>query len=164
MKQKKGIIITGIILAAITAGSFTIWVMPQTTQTKFVVSDAMENLDGIIEQQKTVSDTMSEEFARMQGGQITPDNYIGIAQISSSQVNSFIISMIQSDVPEEWYGSYSAYMDSLRAYNAYLQETIVIANKLKENSAADITEDKSRAEDILNDVSAAADASQKARP
>lgn len=164
MKQKRGIIITGIILAAITAGSFTIWVMPQGTQTKFVVSDAMENLDGIIEQQKTVSDSMSEEYSRMLSGEITPDNYISIAQISSSQVNSFIIGIVQSDVPEEWQESYSAYMDSLRAYNTYLQETIVIANKLKENSAADITEDKSRAEAILDDVLSTADASQKARP
>ncbi|MBI5147185.1 MAG: hypothetical protein HZA84_08240 [Thaumarchaeota archaeon] len=164
MKQKRGIIITGIILAAITAGSFTIWMIPPTTQTKLVVSDAGENLDGIIEQQNTVSDTISEEYARMSSGQITPDNYIGIAQISSSQVNSFMISMVQSDVPEEWRGSYLAYMDSLRAYNAYLQETIVIANKLKENPAADITEDKARAEAILDDVSATADASQKARP
>ncbi len=164
MKQKRGIIITGIILAAITAGSFTIWVMPQGTQTKIIVSDAKENLDGVIEQQKTVSDTMSEEYARMLSGEITPDNYIAIAQISSSQVNSFIISMVQSDVPEEWRGSYAAYMDSLRAYNAYLQETIVIANKLKENAAADITEDKSRAESILSDVSSTIDASQNARP
>lgn len=155
---------TGIILAAITAGSFTIWVMPQGTQTKIIVSDARENLDGIIEQQKTVSDTMSDEYARMLSGEITQDNYIGIAQIAASQVNSFIIGMVQSDVPEEWRGSYLAYMDSLRAYNAYLQETIVIANKLKENSAADITEDKSRAESILNDVSEMADASQNARP
>lgn len=164
MKQKRGIIITGIILAAITAGSFTIWVMPQGTQTKIIVSDAGENLDGVIEQQKTVSDTMSEEYSRMLSGEITPDNYIAIAQISSSQVNSFIINMVQSDVPEEWRGSYAAYMDSLRAYNAYLQETIVIANKLKENSAADITEDKARAESILNDVSSTIDASQNARP
>jgi hypothetical protein len=100
----------------------------------------------------------------MLSGEITPDNYISIAQISSSQVNSFIIGIVQSDVPEEWQESYSAYMDSLRAYNTYLQETIVIANKLKENSAADITEDKSRAEAILDDVVSTADASQKARP
>lgn len=164
MKQKRGIIITGIILAAITAGSFTIWVMPQGTQAKIIVSDAKENLDGIIEQQKTVSETMSEEYSRMLGDEITPDNYIAIAQISSSQVNSFIISMVQSDVPEEWRGRYAAYMDSLRAYNAYLQETIVIANKLKENSDADITEDKARAESILSDVSSKIGASQNARP
>ena len=164
MKQKRGIIITGIILVAITAGSFTIWVMPQTTQTRIIVSDAMENLDGIIEQQNTVADTMSEEYSRMLEGKITPDNYIGIAQISSSQVNSFIIGMVQSDVPEEWRGSYAEYMGALRAYNAYLQETIVIANKLKENPASDITEDKARADAILEDAAAAADASQKARP
>jgi hypothetical protein len=153
-----------IILAAVTAGSFTIWVMPQGTQTKFVVSDAKDNLDGIIEQQKTVSDTMAEEYARMQSGEITPDNYISIAQISSSQVNSFIISIVQSDVPEQWRGSYSAYMDSLRAYNAYLQETIVVANKLKENPAADVTEDEAKIDAILSDVASMADASQKARP
>jgi len=164
LKQKRGIIITGIILVAITAGSFTIWVMPQTTQTRIIVSDAMENLDGIIEQQNTVADTMSEEYSRMLEGQITPDNYIAIAQISSSQVNSFIIGMVQSDVPEEWRDSYAEYMGALRAYNAYLQETIVIANKLKENPASDITEDKARADAILEDAAAAADASQKARP
>lgn len=164
MQQKKGFIITGIILAAITAGSFTIWVIPQTTQTKFVISDAKENLEGIIEQQKTVSDSISEEFTRMLDNQITPDNYISIAQISSSQVNSFIITIVQSDVPEEWRESYSAYMDYLRTYNSYLQETIVIANKLKENPGADISEDKVKIDAILNDANSLADTSQKTRP
>jgi hypothetical protein len=164
LKQKKGFIITGIILAAITAGSFTIWLMPQTTQTRFVISDAKENLDEIIEQQKTVSDSTSEEFARMLNSQITPDNYINIAQISSSQINSFIIKIVQSDVPEEWRQSYSAYTDFLRAYNSYLQETIVIANKLKENSGADIAKDKEKTDSMLNDANTIANASLKARP
>ena len=164
MKQKKGFIITGIILAAITAGSFTIWLMPQTAQTKFVISDAKENLDEIIEQQKTVSDSMSEEFARMLNSQITPDNYISIAQISSSQINSFIIKIVQSDVPEEWRQSYSIYTDFLRSYNSYLQETIVIANKLKENSGIDITNDRAQVDSMLNDANTITDASLKARP
>ena len=128
MKQKKGLIITLIILGAITAGSFTIWVMPQGAQTKIIVSDDKENLDGIIDQQKTVSDTISEEFVKMTGSQITPDNYISIAQISSSQVNSFIITIVQSDIPEDWRQSYSAYTSYLRAYNSSIQETIVVAN------------------------------------
>lgn len=164
MQQKKGLIITGIILAAITAGSFTIWVMPQTTQTKFVVSNAKENLDGIIDQQKTISDSTSEEFTKLLNNQITPDNYISIAQISSSQINSFIISIVQSDVPDKWHGSYSAYTSYLRAYNSYLQETIVVANKLKENPGADITESKAKLETMLNDANSMVDASQKARP
>ena len=153
-----------IILAAITAGSFTIWLTPQTTQTRFIISDAKENLDEIIEQQKTVSDSISEEFTRTLNSQITPDNYINIAQISSSQVNSFIIKIVQSDVPEEWRQSYSAYADFLRAYNSYLQETIVIANKLKENSGADIAKDKAKTDSMLNDANIIADASLKARP
>ncbi|TBR10622.1 MAG: hypothetical protein EPO62_03195 [Candidatus Nitrosotenuis sp.] len=164
MKQKKGLIITLIILVAITAGSFTIWVMPQGTQTKIIVSDARENLDGIIDQQKTVADSMSEEFARMTDGKITPDNYIGIAQISSSQVNSFIITLVQSDMPEQWRESYSAYTSYLRAYNSYLQETIVVANKLKENPSADITEDLAKIATMLSDADSMMDASQKARP
>jgi molecular chaperone DnaK (HSP70) len=162
LKQKKGFIITAIILAAITAGSFTIWIIPQTAQTKFIISDAKENLDEIIEQQKTVSDSTSEEFTRMLNGQITPDNYIDIAQISSSQINFFIIKIVQSDVPEEWRQSYSTYTDFLRAYNSYLQETMVIANKLKENS--DITDDRARIDSMLNDANTIADASLKARP
>ncbi len=164
MKQKKGLIITVIILAAITVGSFTIWVMPQGTQAKFVVSDAKENLDGIIDQQKTVADSTSEEFAKMTNVQITPDNYINIAQISSSQVNSFIITIVQSDIPEEWRESYSAYTSYLRAYNSYIQETIVVANKLKENPGVDITEDKIKIATMLNDANSMIDVSQKARP
>jgi len=164
LKQKKGLVITLIILGAITAGSFTIWIMPQGVQTKIIVSDAKENLDGIIDQQKTVADTMTEEFAKMADGQITPDNYIGIAQISSSQVNSFIITIVQSDVPEQWRESYSAYTGYLRAYNSYLQETIVVANKLKENPSADITEDRAKIATMLSDADSMIDASQKARP
>jgi len=153
-----------IILAAITAGSFTIWVMPQGAQTKIIVSDARENLDGVIDQQKTVADTVSEEFAKMTEGQITPDNYISIAQISSSQVNSFIINMVQSDAPEQWRESYSAYTSYLRAYNSYLQETVVVANKLKENPGADLTEDRAKIATMLSDANSMIDASQKARP
>ncbi len=164
MKQKKGLIVTLIILGAITAGSFTIWMMPQGAQTKIIVSDAKENLDGIIDQQKTVADSMSEEFAKMADSQITPDNYIGIAQISSSQVNSFIITIVQSDIPEQWRESYSAYTGYLRAYNSYLQETIVVANKLKENPSADITDDKAKIATMLSDADSMIDASQKARP
>ena len=151
-------------MAAITAGSFTIWLMPQTTQTKFVVSDAKENLDEIIAQRNTVVDSTSEEFTKMLNGQITPDNYISIAQISSSQINSFIIKIIQSDVPEGWRESYSADMNSLRADNSYLQETIIIANKIKDNPSADVSEEKTKIDEMLKEAISSANASQKARP
>lgn len=141
LKSKKGFAITGIILAAITVASFTVWLVPQNTQTKFVVSNAQEELDALIEQQKTISDSTSEEFDKMLAGQATPDDYIGVAEISSSQISSFIIKIIEGEVPQEWQSSYSLYTEFLRAYNSYLRETIVIANKVKENPQADISQE-----------------------
>lgn len=141
LKSKKGFAITGIILAAITVASFTVWLVPQNTQTKFVVSNAQEELDALIEQQKTISDSTSEEFDKMLASQVTPDDYISIAEISSSQISSFIIKIIEGEVPQEWQSSYSLYTEFLRAYNSYLRETIVIANKVKENPQADISQE-----------------------
>lgn len=141
LKSKKGFAITGIILAAITVASFTVWLVPQNTQTKFVVSNAQEELDALIEQQKTISDSTSEEFDKMLASQVTPDDYIGVAEISSSQISSFIIKIIEGEVPQEWQSSYSLYTEFLRAYNSYLRETIVIANKVKENPQADINQE-----------------------
>ena len=164
MQSKKGIAITGIILAAITVASFTVWLVPQNTQTRFVVSNAQEDLDALIEQQKTISDSTSEEFDKMLAGQDTPDSYISIAEISSSQINSFIIKVIESEVPQEWQTSYSAYVDFLRAYNSYLRETVVIANKIKENPQADISQDTVTLGEYLKQADEFLSISNSARP
>jgi len=164
LQSKKGIAITGIILAAITVASFTVWLVPQNTQTRFVVSNAQEDLDALIEQQKTISDSTSEEFDKMLAGQDTPDSYISIAEISSSQINSFIIKVIESEVPQEWQTSYSAYVDFLRAYNSYLRETVVIANKIKENPQADISQDTVTLGEYLKQADEFLSISNSARP
>jgi hypothetical protein len=164
LQIKKGFFVTGIVLAAITAGSFAIWFVPQNTQTKFVVSDAKEELDGLIEQQKTVSDTVSEEFQRMLAGEITPDDYINSAKASSSQVNSFIIKTIESDVSPEWEGSYASFADSLRSYNSYLRESIVAAEKIKADAQADISQEKTKLDEFLKDVEELLTGSNAARP
>ena len=96
---------TGVILGAITAASFAVWMVPQNTQTQFVVSDAGADLDAIIEQKNTISETTIAEFNKMLGNEITPDNYISIAKISSSQINALIIKIMESDVPQEWKSS-----------------------------------------------------------
>ena len=141
MQSKKGFVVTAIALAAITAGSFAVWMIPQNSTTQFVVSNPKDNLDALIDQQATISDSDKEEFDKMITGQITHDNYIAIAEVSSSQINSMIVSVVESDVPEEWQNSYSEFMNSLRAYNSYLRETIVVAEKLKSIPDADITEE-----------------------
>ncbi|MEM3136125.1 MAG: hypothetical protein QXW37_05300 [Candidatus Nitrosotenuis sp.] len=149
MRSTKGFVITGIILGAITAVSFAVWLVPQNTQTKFVVTNAEEQLDAIIDQQKTITETIAEELEKMYGGEITPDDYISIAEISSSQINSFIITTIESDVPSEWHDSYLAIAESMRSYNSYIRETIVIAEKLKSNANADITQEKAKLDEFL---------------
>ena len=47
MASKKGIIVTAIILAAITGASFLLWLVPQENETTFVVSDYGEYLDSV---------------------------------------------------------------------------------------------------------------------
>ncbi|MEM3064614.1 MAG: hypothetical protein QW177_04495 [Candidatus Nitrosotenuis sp.] len=164
MRSTKGLVITGIILGGITAASFAVWLVPQNIQTRFVVTDAKEQLDAIVEQQKTISETVSEEFDKMYRGEITPDNYISIAEISSSQINSLIISTIESDVPSEWHSSYLSMAESMRSYNSYIRETIVVAEKLKSDTNADITQEKTKMDEFLRQSEDHFAASNDARP
>lgn len=151
-------------LAAITAGSFAVWLVPQNTQTRFVVSNAKEELDALVEQQKIISDSTTEEFDKMLAGQITPDNYISVAEISSSQINSFIIKIIESEVSAEWRSSYSACADFMRTYNSYLRETVVIANMIKENPQADISQETAALDELLKQADDLLASSNDARP
>ena len=105
MQSKKGFIITGIVLAAITAGSFTIWLIPQNNQSVVTISNPKDQLDALIDQQKTISESDFVEFDKLISGQITPDNYLGIADVSSSQIRSMIISITSPDVPSNWKSS-----------------------------------------------------------
>jgi hypothetical protein len=164
LQSKKGFIITGIVLAAITVGSFMVWLVPQDTQTKFVVSDPKDDLDAIIAQQKTISETTIAEFSKMLGGEITPDNYISIAEISSSQTNSLIIKIMESDVSPEWRDSYSLLADYLRSHNSYIRETIVIAEMEKADPVADINQKMTDIDKFLEQADEFLAGSNSARP
>ncbi|WP_100181675.1 hypothetical protein [Candidatus Nitrosotenuis aquarius] len=164
MKSKKGFIITAGVLAAITVASFAVWFIPQNNQSSIVISNPSDELDALIDQQKAISESDKIEFDKMLSGQITPENYIAIAEISSGQIRSIIISITEPDVPEQWMQSYSALADSLRAYNTYLRETTVIAEKLKSDPASDITEDKAKLEQYLTQAQDSLAASNDSRP
>jgi hypothetical protein len=164
LKSKKGFIITAAVLGAITAGSFAIWFIPQNNQSSIIISNPQDELDALIDQQKAIAESDAIEFDKMQNGQITPENYIAIAEISSSQIRSMIISITEPDVPENWSQSYSALGDALRAYNTYLRETTVIAEKLKADPGADVTEDLQRLGQYLSQTQDSISASNDARP
>ena len=121
------------ILVAITIASFFVWLAPQSYDATFVVSDFKSHLDGIKEIHLVLADGIEKEFQKMLNGDITPDQYIEIAEISSSQINSQIIQLVESNASEEWQESYLNYIKALRATNSNIRETIVVANMMKEN-------------------------------
>ena len=137
MASKKGIIITIIILVTITAASFIIWQMPTNPQMSVVVSDFNSHIIGIDERYKMISNANDESFEEMIDGKISPDEYISIAEISSSQINSQIIELVESNATDEWIDSYLNNLESLRSYNSSIRETIVLANLINGNAGID---------------------------
>ena len=132
MASKKGIVITIVILAAITAGSFLFWMIPQETQMSLPVSDYENYLDRVKEIHLILDQTISTEFQNLKDENISPDEYLQIADVTSTQVSSQISEFVTSKPPNEWQDSYISYMDALRNFNSYVTETKVYANLVEE--------------------------------
>ena len=143
MAKKRGIIVTIVILAAITATSFSIWLIPQNKDSSFVVSDFKVHLESTQAKQKVISDEIETDLQAMLAGTVTPDNFIMRAEASTSQINALIIELVESGASQEWHESYLNYGESLKSFNSYLRETIVLANKIKEGNS-DIQENLER--------------------
>lgn len=137
---------TIVILVAITIASFFVWLTPQSYDATFVVSDFKSHLDGVKEIHGALADGIEKEFQKMLNGDITPDQYIEVAEISSSQINSQIIQLVESKASQEWQESYLNYLESLRATNSNIRETIVVANMIKENA------DKQNVDEVLKKI------------
>ncbi|MGH1568488.1 MAG: hypothetical protein ACRBBZ_04795 [Nitrosopumilus sp.] len=135
MASKKGIAITVIILAAITGGSFLLWVIPQDVETTFVVSDYENYLDGVKNIHEVLQETIDLEYQNLRNGKISPQEYIAVTEITSSQVTTQISEFVTSKPPEEWQASYISYMDSLKSFNSYIIETKVLANMIENESS-----------------------------
>lgn len=133
MATKKGIAITVVILAAITAASFSLWFIPQNIETEIVISDFGIHLDNVKEIHLTLNNGINEEFKNMLDRKITSEEYINLAEVSSSQVNSQIIQLVESKAPEEWHESYLNYMESLKIFNSEIRETIIVATLVSED-------------------------------
>ncbi len=130
MATKKGIILTAIILGAITIASFLLWIIPQHNNS-IVITDFRNELQSVQERQGIIANEVESDLKSMLNGTMSPDDFISRAQISESQVNSLLTEIIESRAPQEWQDSYLNYGESLKNYNDYLTETIILANKLK---------------------------------
>ena len=56
------------------------------------------------------------------------DEYIRIAEVSSSQILTLIIELKDSGATQEWTESYVNYIGALKKLNEMITETIVVAN------------------------------------
>ena len=135
MASKKGIAITAIILAAITGGSFLLWVIPQDVETTFVVSDYENYLDGVKNIHEVLQESIDLEYQNLRNEKISPQQYIAVTEITSTQVTAQISEFVTSKPPEEWQASYINYMDALKSFNSYIIETKVLANMIENGSS-----------------------------
>ena len=134
MASKKGIAVTVIILAAITGVSFLIWAIPQDTETTFVVSDYENYLDGVKNIHEVLEESIDLEYENLRNGEISPQNYLAVTEVTSSQVTTQISEFVTSKPSEEWQSSYINYMEAMKSFNQYIIETKVLANMIENGS------------------------------
>jgi len=113
---KKGIILTAIILGIITVASFSLWLVPQHSNSGPLISDYNSELESIKERHGIIINETSGELNNMLNGSISPDDFITGAQTSSSQVDSLLSEIIESKAPQEWRESYLNYGEALKKY------------------------------------------------
>lgn len=153
MPTKKGIIITIIVLGAITAASSVIWILPQNRGPTFVVSDYGNEIESVKERHLLIMTEMDSDLSGLMNKTIMPDDFIARAQTSSSQTTSLITEIIEANAPTQWSESYLNYDEALKKYNDYLTETIALANKIKDNASSnDLSDEMSKIESLRNDT------------
>ena len=134
MASRKGIGITIAILVGVVIASFMVYLIPEDTTMKIVVSDFEEYLDITKEKASMEVTGIDGSFEKLMEKKTSPDEYIRIAEVSSSQINSLIIELTNSGAAQEWYDSYANYIGALIKLNEKITETIVVANLMSGDS------------------------------
>jgi len=128
MASRKGIGVTIAILVGVVAASFLVYLIPEDTTMKITVSDFGEHLDITKERALMESSSIDESFKKLMDNNMNPDEYIRIAEVSSSQILTLIIELKDSGATQEWTNSYVNYIGALKKLNEMITETIVVAN------------------------------------
>ena len=128
MASRKGIGVTVAILVGVVAASFLVYLIPEDTTMKITVSDFGEHLDITKERALMESSSIDESFKKLMENDMNQDEYIRIAEVSSSQILTLIIELKDSGATEEWTESYVNYIGALKKLNEMITETIVVAN------------------------------------
>ena len=134
MASTKGIAVTIAIFVGVVAASFMVYLIPEDTTMKIVVSDFKKHLDITKEKASMEVTGIDESFEKLMEKKTSPNEYIRIAEVSSSQINSLIIELTNSGAAKEWYDSYANYIGALIKLNEKITETIVVANLMSGDS------------------------------
>ena len=128
MASRKGIGVTIAILVGVVAASFLVYLIPEDTTMKITVSDFGEHLDITKERALMESSSIDESFKKLMENDMDQDEYIRIAEVSSSQILTLIIELKDSGATQEWTESYVNYIGALKKLNEMITETIVVAS------------------------------------
>ena len=134
MASRKGIAVTAAILVGVVAASFLVYLLPEDTTMKISVSDFEKHLDITKERASMEIMGIDDLFTKLIDGEIEPDEYVSIAEISSSQINSLVIELTNSGATQEWSESYVNYIGALKKLNYKITETIVVAKMIDDDS------------------------------
>ena len=129
MASRKGIAVTIAILVGVAIFAYSLpFLIAFDTEMKITVSDFGKHLDITKERAAMEYSSIDESFEKLMEKKTSPDEYIKIAEVSSSQINSLIIELTSSGASQEWSESYVNYIGALKKLNEKITETIVVAN------------------------------------
>ena len=166
MGSKRGVVITVVILVAITIGSFMVWFgNPTNTDMTIVVTDFENHDAGIVERHKIVYSSIENSFEKFLNNEITVEEYERIAETGSSQNNALLMELAYSDAPQEWQETYINRIASLKSFEAYIIETMVIANLISDNGEQEqISEIMENIEKLKEESSQYAEIANSSKP
>ena len=122
--------ITIVVLIAITVASFSVWQIPDNPKMTIVVTDFESHLEAIDARHEIIASAVDESFSELMNEKMQAEKYIKIAEVSSLQNNGLLMELVESNAPEEWQESYINRISSLKSFELYIIETMVMAEFL----------------------------------
>ena len=119
-----------VVLIAITVASFSVWQIPDNSKMTIVVTDFESHLEAIDARHEIIANAVDESFSELMNEKMPAEEYIKIAEVSSLQNNGLLMELVESNAPEEWQESYINRITSLKSFEVYIIETMVMAEFL----------------------------------
>ena len=119
-----------VVLIAITIASFSVWQIPDNPKMTIVVTDFESHLEGIDARHEIIANAVDESFSELMNEKMPAEEYIKIAEVSSLQNNGLLMELVESNAPEEWQERYINRITSLKSFEVYIIETMVMAEFL----------------------------------